>query len=358
MKRILAFVFALGLCACSFAGCGDKQTDPKDESTLSQTEGKTDEKESKPDISVPQNVDEMLVGVWTGSDNTATGTYIFEKGGTGNFVSYTDGGKTVTTIKWGVEGSKLSVSFDGSDIKVQYTYSIGEGQITLTANDVATVYKAGPNPNSGDDVKRAIDPAIVGVWSCNVDGYIMTYTLNEDGSGIMRSGAANKADEMDIRWYVDGQKLFFSIRKMGVELAVEEYTYRLEDGALVIIYKDKYANKYEKVEDGDEESSTEESSTEESSAANLDYPKNGGDDNLAGYWQGTGFDMELEADGTGRRINGDDIFDAFWGVKEGQFYFTFIADGAAYTEAYDYIADGGKLYITDADGIETVLEAK
>ena len=352
MKKILALIFALCLCASAFAGCAEEKANKNEESNASQTESKPDTSAPNGEVSVPENSDKILVGVWTGSDKSATGTYIFNEGGRGNFVSYTDKGRTVNSIKWGTEGNLLSVSFDGANMKVEYEYRIGEGEIVLTTNGISTVYKSGPNPADSDNKKHETDSTLVGTWKCKVDGYVMTYVLEADGDGTMVSGEGTKSEEFDLRWYVDGEKLFFSMRNMGVEVALEEYTYRMEDGDLYIIYKDRYANKYEKA-DGE---STEESA-EESSKEVLDYPKNGGDDNMAGSWYGEGFDMELEADGTGRCIEGDKTYDAFWGIRDGQFYFTYIKDEKPQTKIYDYIADGGKLYLTDSEGAETVFNS-
>ncbi len=340
MKKLLAFVLAGVLTASALSACDGKNTEDKGESSASQAESKVEQTESKAPVSVPDKTDDILIGAWTGADETAVGTYIFEKGGTGNFVSYMGDKRSVVTIKWGVNEDKLVVCFDGSDICVEYKYSLGEGEITLTANDKSIVYKSGPNPDRQDDaVKHEIDPAIAGDWSCTVDGITMAYSLNEDGSGLMTTSDAKNKETLDIRWYTEGEKLYISIRKLDIELVLEEYSYRLEGEELIIIAKDRYANKYQRVEE------------------EIDYPKNGGDDNMAGNWYGTDFDMELEADGTGRYLSGDEKCDAFWGIKDGQFYFTYIKDDKTNVSVYDYIADGGKLYITDEDGIETVFSS-
>ncbi|MBE6678102.1 MAG: hypothetical protein E7597_04840 [Ruminococcaceae bacterium] len=340
MKKILAFVLAGLLAASALTACGGKKTEEKGGDVTSQTESKADQTESKAPVAVPDKIDDILIGAWTGADETAVGTYIFEKGGTGNFVSYMGDKRSVVTVRWGINEDKLVVSFDGSDVSVEYKYSVGEGEITLTANEKSIVYKSGPNPDRQDNaVEHQIDPAIAGDWSCTVDGITMAYSLNKDGSGLMTTSDAKNKESLDIRWYTEGEKLYISIRKLDIELELEEYSYRLEGEELVIIARDRYANKYQRVEE------------------EIDYPKNGGDDNLAGNWYGTDFDMELEADGTGRYINGDEKCDAFWGIKDGQFYFTYIKDDKAKVSVYDYIADGGKLYITDEDGVETVLHS-
>lgn len=378
MKKILAMILASVLALSAFSACAD---DKKTESTAANDESKTenqkndnsskggvnitvpdkdesktesekedDESKGNTSITVPDKTDDSLVGVWTGGDSTAIATYIFEAGGSGNFVSYVGEEKTVSTITWGVNGNKLAINYGGGAFFVEYEYALKDGALDLSANGSMITYKNGVHDVELEDAPYDVDPEIVGVWYCDITN--VTYTLNEDGSGKMLMESGKNATVLDMKWYVDGDSLFFSLRKMGVELELEKYTYMMHEGGLAIINDKNQANVYERVEDTPEESS------EEESGAVIDYPKNGGDDNLAGYWYGEGFDMEIEADGTGRRIYEGTASDAFWGIKEGQFYFTFISvDGASFTDIYDYIVDAGKLYVTDPDGIETVFSS-
>ncbi len=339
MKRIFAILLASSLAISGFCACGSDT-----ENTLS---------ESSAAESVVADVNaEDIVGVWTGRDSASVATYVFNENGKGNLVTYQDNRKISMDVSWSVKGStlKVTLSTDGNvAAKLDYACQVTDSALNLTYNGVTISYKKGIYELSGDDrTDFERDDRLVGTWKSDDAKADIEFTLNSDGSGKIHMDNYNMLVDADIIWYVEKEVLYFSIRNTGVELDRQDYTYELDGDKLTMVQSGIYTAYFERTRGGKEESDADTLS---------DYPKNGGDDNLAGNWHGDGYVIEIEADGTGRYIFEGGSFEAFWGIKEGELYYTVLKEDKAETSVYSYIADGGKLYLTDGDGKETVLTA-
>ncbi|MBQ7048189.1 MAG: hypothetical protein IJN86_04495 [Clostridia bacterium] len=353
MKKILALLLTLSLAIGIFCACGN---DTEDGSSASTGE-MSGEKATK----------ENILGVWTGTDGNAIATYIFEEGGKGYLVSY-GSTRNYLDLTWKLKDDKLKLKLyaSGSSVtNIDYEVAVPENGLYLSYEGKPLLYEAGPYKKApGADYSDGEIPAeAVGTWLAEGENYKTQMTLNADGTGTYyEQNYSTVLKDCDIKWCAKDKRLHFSFRSHDVELETIYYDFQFSGGNLQLIEMSTYIAEFkridgegegeEKDEDKDEKPVEEPSSEAEKTT---DYPTNGGDDNVVGTWHSIDYYWELEADGTGRYVSGDNAYDAFWGVKEGELYLIYEKDGEAVVGCYSYIADNGKLYLTTESGEDFTL---
>lgn len=174
MKKTLAIMLAIALLLTALyclTGCGKKEAAPAQETA----------QEAAPEEKAP-----TIVGVWKNDTYLpgSTFVYTFREDGSGQY----DAAGTIMPFKYTVDGSKLSILYDGDTVSFDTEFVLSGDELNVKdSNGNDTIYKRDA------EAEESVEPTYLfdkGVWSASIDGKIDTYFVFYD----QKSGRTEKAD--------------------------------------------------------------------------------------------------------------------------------------------------------------------
>ncbi len=182
MKKTFAIMLAAALLLttlCCMTGCGKQEATPAQDAAQTQEAAPAQE-------AAPEEKAASIVGVWKNDTYLpgSTFVYTFRVDGTGQY----DAAGTIMPFKYTVDGSKLSILYDGNTESFDTEFVLNGNELNVKdSNGKDTIYQRDLTAEESVEPTYLFDK---GVWSASIDGKIDTYFIFADQT----SGRTERAD--------------------------------------------------------------------------------------------------------------------------------------------------------------------
>jgi spermidine/putrescine-binding protein len=122
------------------------------------------------------------------------------------------------------ETTETSAETEETVVETTVEETVAETTAEETVAETVAETEAAPETEPVIELDGEIDEDLIGSWTMEEEGTVVTYTFNDDNTGVVAMSDGEDSIEFEIAYSADGETLTVVMIDMGTEEDTAEYT--------------------------------------------------------------------------------------------------------------------------------------